>query len=597
MLEYFREGSKGPVFKIIIAVIVLSFAFFGVESVVSLGGNQSPLIINGEKLSERRVIMAVNPQSAESENELTTRVENLIGQTLISQQADSLGLSYSNRDITRAVIAEPSFLGGDGLFDERLYLQQLQFAGYSPEAFRENLRRQFSAAQLQNALVGTDFAVPREAQRFARLQQQERNFRYSLISADDLEQEPEISEAAIEDYYLANQASYTLPEQVRVEWVEITLDQIASQIEVSEAELMARFQAQTQSSAKRMISHILFSGRDAQAQASAALAELEAGADFAELAAERSQDPGSARSGGQLGELLSGIFVPEFEQAALALTEAGQLSEPVATDFGVHLIRLDSLDRTEVDLEDRRAQLTAQIAREAARMEFVALQEELANIAFTSDDLSEAAEALDLTIRSSDWFGQSQARAGVAAHASARNAAFSETVRRGENSDLIVVNDERAIVLRQLERQESIVRPLEEVRSTIEDRLAADARREMLRTTAEQRLAQLEAGEALDLDWIDVDNYLRSQFSEDFLVSQFVFSMKPPMPGQSRLGMTPNASQGYALVELLEVIEPEPTEEQIVEQGLELSRANASTLFQAWFVDQRSNAKVRNRIY
>lgn len=597
MLEYFREGAKGPGFKILIAVIVLSFALFGVESVVNLGGNQSPLVINGEKVSERRVAMAINPQSASSENELVTRLENFIGLTLISQQAETLGLTFADSDLTRAVIAEPAFADIDGLFDEQRFVQTLQFSGYTPSSYTDQLRRQLSAAQLQNAIINSEFAVPREAAIFASLQDQQRSFRYHLVSFDQTAESLVVSDEQVLQYYQNNSNSFAMPERVRVSWVELTLDQLAESLEVSDADALAVFEAEAVRSERRDLSHILFTGADALANAQAAEQRLQQGDDFAVLAAELSQDPGSAKQGGSLGQLMQGVFVPPFEQAALALREQGQVSEPVATDFGVHLIRLDALTSQPADFAAQRDAIITRLARERVRLDFAAAAEQMANIAFTSDNLQELATTFDLSVRESDWFTASQARAGVAAYADARAAAFSDQVRAGENSDVVLINDERAIVLRQLDREDATVQPLEQVRDSIVADLTAQLQREGAREQAESYLASLQAGEPLEIEWQDVADYGRQQFTEDFLLSQFVFSLAPPAAGQATSGVTNMINQGFAVVELLAVSTPDVAETVLAERGAELSMNHASTGFQAWFVDKRSSAKVRNRIF
>ena len=207
---------------------------------------------------------------------------------------------------------------------------------------------------------------------------------------------------------------------------------------------------------------------------------IDAGEDFATLAREFSQDPGSAADGGDLGEVERGMMVKPFERVLFSL-QPGQVSEPVKTQFGWHLIKLLEVNGGETPaFEQARDQIEQDLKNELAENQIYDLAENLANIAYEQpDSLLPASEQLGLKIHTSDWFTRSKGE-GIAENAAVRQASFSDDVlQQNRNSDAIELGDNRMLVLHLKEHQAAQQQPLEEVRERIIDDLTVRKTREL----------------------------------------------------------------------------------------------------------------------
>ncbi|WP_253451426.1 SurA N-terminal domain-containing protein [Halomonas sp. Y3] len=512
MLQSIRDRSRSWGAKIIVGAVVVTMALFGVESLVGLfgGGGDEIAKVNGEPITrqqlELEVQRAIRSGQVPPEQERALRaqmLDQLITDRLLTQYAEEGGLHLSEEQLDQVIVSLPEFQDGQGRFDSELFRNRLASAGYTPMAFREELRVDMKRQQLQQGLAFSDFTLPTEQEALVALQRQTRTFRHAALSADALEEAVEVSEADVQAYYEANAENYRRAEQVRLEYVIIDRQEMAADVEIDEAELRDAWRERT-ADADRRIAHIMltFNGERSRDQA---VEELEAvrqrladGESFADLALEVSDDTVSAEQGGDLGVISQGFFGDSFDEAAFGMEE-GEVSGIVETDNGLHLLTVTGLERQ--PFESMRDELQRELALSRVSGEFNERVQRLIDESFAADDLQSVADDIGLALQESDWVSREGAE-GVLSEPGVMSEAFSDDVLQERfNSEVIELDTDRRMVLRVVEHRDATTLPLEEVRDEVEASVAANLRRQALSEVAEERLAALRAGESLELDW------------------------------------------------------------------------------------------------
>ncbi|WP_373183700.1 SurA N-terminal domain-containing protein [Halomonas campaniensis] len=522
MLQSIRDRSRSWGAKIIIGAVVVTMALFGVESLVGLfgGGGDDIAKVNGEPITrqqlELEVQRAIRSGQVPPEQERALRaqmLDQLITDRLLTQYAEEGGLHLSEEQLDQIIVSLPEFQDQDGRFDSELFRNRLASAGYTPVAFREELRVDMKRQQLQQGLAFSDFTLPSEQEALAALQRQTRSFRHHTLGADDLEAEVQASEEALQRYYEANADSYRRPEQVRLEYVIIDRQAMAEEVEIDESALRDAWQERTRD-ADRRISHIMltFNGdrsRDeAVAELEAVRARLDDGESFAELAAEVSDDAVSAEQGGDLGVISPGFFGDAFDDAAFSLDE-GQVSDVVETENGLHLLQVTGLERE--PFEGMRDELRRELAVSRVSSEFNERVQRLIDESFAADDLQSVADDIGLELQTSDWVSRDGAD-GVLSEPGVMSQAFSaDVMEEGFNSEVIELDNDRRMVLRVADHRDATTLPLEEVRERVEASVEASLRRDALVALAAERVEALRAGESLDIDWQQAEGVARQQ--------------------------------------------------------------------------------------
>ena len=358
----------------------------------------------------------------------------------------------------------------------------------------------------------------------------------------------------------------------------MSLDSIKQNIDVSEEDIEARYQenlASYTSPEFREASHILISSSD-QGEDAEALAKINAirdrilaGESFAELAGELSEDPVSAADGGSLGEVGRGDMVPTFESSLYSLA-LDELSEPVKTAFGWHLIQVNSISGGEVQSYDSvKSALADEIKSGLAEVQIYELLERLANVAYEQpDSLLPAAEQLDLNVLTSDWFDRS-AGTGIPADARVRQLAFSdEILEQGLNSEAVELGNERVVFLLLNERKPAQARPLEGVQQQVRAELVNQKLTELSLKAGIQALSDLESGRTLDdvaQEWstvvADHGFVARNQSEISPAILTRGFSMSKPEQGLIYDGLSPGSGE-YVIIELSAVMSSDAEPEQ-----------------------------------
>ena len=603
MLQAIRDKVTGWIAYGIIFLISVPFALWGVNSY--LGGGEVPpaATVNGEEITQPALDRAYAnyrqrlaqlfggsiPETLGSELMLREQVlGQLVEEAALRQYTQKQRYRIGDEELN-SVIRGMDVFQRDGQFDTDTYQAQLRSLGYSPPGFEEELRRSGAMEQLQSGILATAFTTPVLEKQFTDLKNQSRKIRSLAYSVDKTAIQPDADE--IEQHYLSHTDRYRTAEEVRIDFIELSLDGIKQGIEVSADDVYARYQenkATYTSEEIRDTSHILITvnGDEDAAPALARITEIRErivnGESFADLARELSEDPGSASEGGSLGEVERGVMVPTFE-AALFSMEVDQLSQPVKTPFGWHLIKLDSISGGEIQsFETVKSTLQDEIRTQLAEGQIYDLVENVANIVYEqSDSLLAAAEQLDLTVQTSDWFDRHSGQ-GIAVEPKVRQMAFSaEVLQQGLNSEAIELDNERVVFIRLNQLRPATEKPLDQVQELIKSELVTIKAREQSLKSGMAALAELNSGKTLDdlaVEWSasirDHGFVERNQSEIDGAILRRTFSMPKPEQGPVFEGLSV-ADGNYAIIELSAVLSNDGNVDSKALDELKQARAGA----------------------
>jgi len=512
MLQDIRENAQGTIAKIIIGVLILSFAVWGMDAVIGgFSGEPEVATVNGQDITEREFLRFVQLESQRRLNAMETPdpslldedqirrdvLDMLIQDAILSQDADSQGLALSDADIDALIVQSPQFQV-DGVFNRDRFVSMVRNIGMGVMEFRDSMRRSYVINQIRAGIVQSALANRDSVQQLLQIQYQTRDFRTLRIPADAVASGIQVTNAEIEDYYQKHPNEFRLPEQVDAAYIVLSLDSVADSIRVSDEELQTYYEQRSQDLAReeRRAAHILIEDNDKAEETLATIrSRLDAGEDFADLAREYSIDTATASQGGELGYAGRGVYDPEFEKALFAL-KPGEVSAPVKTPFGIHLIRLEDVRRSEVPpLQEIRDQLVRELQRERAREKFAELRTQLADAAYAADDLAGPAQELGLEVHEIEGITRDGGPAPFDHPGLVRQLFSDDVLNAGYNTELIDVGDDQAVVARVQAHRESQLRPLDDVRDDIQAQLQQQKTREALRARAEAILAELKQGQ------------------------------------------------------------------------------------------------------
>jgi peptidyl-prolyl cis-trans isomerase D len=623
MLQKIREKITGWVAWTIVITIGIVFAVWGID--LSFTPRPMAAKVNGAEVPVEPVRRAYQEQVArfqqafrgdipeEIAGEIRRGViEQFVRRELLQQRIDEQGFRVSDADLMGYIQSFDVFKV-DGRFNMDAYRATLAGAGFTPALFEAEQRRMLEVQQLQDAIVLSSFVTEDELQRRVALQRELREVEWLSLPLERFRDEVEVSAADIEARYQASAERWKTPESVDIEYLEMNIDELAAEIQVSEDDLREFYEAELRREPERFAgrerrkaAHILVRAGDDAAAAEARIAALAeriaAGEDFAAVAAEASEDPGSARAGGELGWVEPGTMVAPFEEALFAM-EAGTVSAPVRSEFGWHLIRLEEIERTGgASFEEARDELKREYARRRAEDRFYDDAETVARIAFENpDSLQPAATETGFTIRKLEGLTR-QGGTGIGASPAVIAAAWSDAVfQRRENSALLELDDGRAAVIRVTEHRPPELRPLQDVAEQIEGELRRERASERARELGQQAVARLEAGdpiagvaESLEADFVAGVTVVRDDVTVPPYVSQAAFTAGRPTPG-APVVVGNEGSNAYFVVRVLsstpgglELLRPEERREL----GEQVRGGRASQELQAYLEHLRQGANV-----
>ena len=524
MLLDLREKirSSKPIKYGIITVISVPFVLVGVGSYFS-GGAAAPVAeVNGTAISRQQLDQAYQQQRSQLARMFGGRVpegfasepllreqalQQLVTQNVIESEVAEQQFAIGDATLARAIREQTNFQV-DGQFNSDAYQAQLRASGMTVPEFEQSYRDNTAIGQFQSGISETAFVLPQEAERLADLGRQVRTVDAVRFNFEEANAVAEVSDEDVVAYFEEQKGNYLFPERAKIQYIELDSSIVASEIEISDTQAQSYYddnRGRYIAPERREASHILLeSGNGSEDEQVEQLNQIRervlAGESFADLASEFSDDIGSANSGGSLGFITPGAMVPEFEDAVSALSEIGDISEPVISDFGVHLIKLDSITAESGQAFDEvKSDIIATMQQDEADREFFDLRDLLSELSFDNPgSLEPAADATGLEIKTSDWLGDNSADSGpVLSSPAVMAAAFGPDVLEDENnSDIISIDNRHIVVLRVAEYEEERPQTLEEVREDVVDALKAERTAEQLLELADAALEKLKLGES-----------------------------------------------------------------------------------------------------
>jgi len=623
MLENIREGSQGITAKIILGLVILTFALAGLGS-YSNSTDTSVADVNGEKITQQDFNKAYQAQRNRMQQQFGDMfeslaadqtymanfrngvVDNLINERLVDQNSSTLAIRVSDERIKETIRTMPEFQV-DGVFDNNRYLALINQAGfYQSSDFRDYLRQEMTRRQLTQALVVSEFGLPYQSEMIAKLQNQKRDIRFASIDLEQFKNSVEVSEEEIKNFYQENQARFMNQEKVKINYITLDVNDLAQNVVVSDEDISTYYKENIQDyrqEEQRKISHILIEFNDdevkAKEQAIDILAKINSGEDFSTLAAEYSADTFSGENGGDLDWLERGSMDEVFDEQAFSLADIGNVTDVVKTEYGFHIIKLTDLKAEETKaLSDVSDELKIKVSNEKAQEQFFELQQEMARLSFEfPDSLEDVAEAINATVITSDWLS----RGGNSApfnNSKAIDAVFSDLVLSEQlNSDVIEVSDSLAIVLRLNEHQTANAKPLAEVNDTIKSSLIADKAKVVAQSTVDDLLAELQSGTDISEKLIQhgsqfenkADIVRNSTDIERSIVAK-AFTLPHAIEGSVSAGVADLSTGGFALVEVQAV----NTTEAELDANVEDQQVNqlAQSAYLSYVEGLKANASI-----
>jgi peptidyl-prolyl cis-trans isomerase D len=625
MLQTIRDNSQGLIAKLVIGFIIAIMALFGVESIMSgFVTNPSVAEVNGEEITELELTTGVQNLLASVGGNLESLDEDLIRQValnqiiedrLLRQAAQDASLVISSDAIDLQIINNPQFQVG-GVFNSDLAVRTMATQGFTVVSYRQALADQMVVGQIANAFASSGFVTQSELERIAALSSQTRDFRFVSVTLGNRTGGEPIPADQIESYYQNNQSRFIIEEEVAIDYVVLDKAAIFAEVQVGDEDVRARYdeeRAVSSASTQRRASHILLeisasaTEESVVAEAAALKARVDAGEDFGALALEASIDTVSAAQGGDIG-FSDGTAFPAAVEQALASLEVGQISEPVVSEFGVHLVKLTEYDVNEFpSFEESEDRIRRELSSAEVDEIYFARLETLANLAFETTDLTEISQELFLTIQQSELFSRSGGFSEITTNANVIAAAFSDEVLvDGDNSEVIEMGSDRALVMHINTHNEESLRSLEEVRGEVAAILRTELEKERAAALGEQLLTALQSGQSIDqmlvdneLQWIVQTNAARDQAGLNSEVLRNVFALSAPAAGQSTFtGFA--LTNGTFIVAELQRVNRGSLEQMEASEREELVRAfverDGRAAFDAFLANTRNNAEITENL-
>jgi peptidyl-prolyl cis-trans isomerase D len=624
MLQTIRDKISGIVATLFLGAIAVVFVFWGID--FQMGAQNYAAKVDGEPISAETVRRAWQQRQSQLQqmlrNELppdmiktqqAALLDQFVQESLLKQRAERFGYSVSDQQLAQRVMEYPQFQV-DGKFSKDRYNAMVRGSGLTETQFEAELQSGLLIDQLRNAVVESAFVAPYELDRRYAMEKQEREIDYALIPTSAFEASTSITDEQVRKWYDENKEKYLLPETVNLQYIELTRERAESSIEVTEQALKDYYDQvkdRFTSQERRHGRHILITVGDgvddaaAKKKAEDLTAQAKGGADFAQLAKDNSKDPGSAAQGGDLGWAQRGMFVGPFEDALFSMS-AGEIRGPVKTDFGYHVLKLEQIEAGHVKtFDEARAEVEADYRKERAQNIFYDESQKLADQAFSAlTELDSVAKTLNLPLQTLTGFTR-EGGGEFGDEPAVIEAAFSDDVlERRQNSPLVTVGEDRALVLRVTDHKAAEPRPFETVSAQIRAQLKIQRMREAAAAQGAFAMARLQKGET----WAGVTSALKlSPVGKRFMVRED--GVAPPAIVRAAFN-APNSEisetkpyfggvttddGNYAVYAVTQVRNADPSKEAAAEKAARKRRAemqHGNEEFSAYVDEAERNTKI-----
>ena len=619
MLEAIRERTKGWLAKVILALITIPFALFGIDQYLQGAGSNVPIAkVDGDAITVQEFGNALqnlrNRLQSEGQTDMTildrpelrqSVLDKLINDRLLSAEVKRANFSVSDEQLSQYITSMPEF-SVDGKFSEELYYQLLTQNRLTLKDFESSIRQDLKAQQAREGFASLAYIPDSLVEQTLKAELQEREVSVAEIKTADYLSEVSIEPAQVQEYYEKNKDRFQVPEQVQLEFVLMSANTLLPTMQVTEEEVRKFFEDNAdkfQGDEERRASHILIgfglsptpaAKDEARSKAEQILEEVRKNPEqFAELAKKHSQDPGSAQNGGDLGMFGRGVMVKSFDDAVFSMAP-GAISDLVESEFGYHIIKLTEISGEAVTLESVAPQIRGELIYQKALAKFTENAEDFSNIVYEqSTSLEPAAKAFSLDIQKTPWMSREDV-ARVFKSDRMRDLVFSEDVLKdGRNTEAVEVAPNSLMVARVVDQKPAAPKTFEEVQSGIEEFLRVEAASKIAIAKGEAALADLRAGkEAKDLDWIPpvlVDRK-NAQGLTDLTMSNAFKIKADSLPAYAGVA---DANKGFLLIKVSAVNANLPEDEDARQAAkVEMQTALAAEYVDAYLKALRAKGEV-----
>jgi peptidyl-prolyl cis-trans isomerase D len=548
MLGAIRKKSKGWVAYLIVGLITVPFALFGIQSYLGGSSNSVIAIVDGEDITINTYYQEFNTQQRNLQQQLgssysaeidyalrQTVIETLINEKLLENFTNSMKLVTLDEEVFSFILSNPVFQL-DGVFSEDRYLQILRLNNFTPLTYELEQLKSMSLDQIKRNLNHSAFLSTVQIEQLNDLSSQQREVSFVVLNTEKYKDQIVVNQEQISEYFDNNKSNFIEGRKVQVDFVELSFDNIEQQIEPDNETLQKLYienEALYTNPEQRRAQHILL---EEVSNASAILKEVRQGGDFSELARIHSKDITSSEEGGDLGLFERELMVPEFDAAVFGMN-VGDISDVVKTDYGYHIIKLNEIQLSTLQtFEEVEEQLLALHKKNVNQNALYELQEELSNLAY-EESIDVVSNQLDLELQTSDFFSELSTEYEEVFVSTA----FSNIVLNdGENSDVIELSKDRFVVMNLVNQQPERQKILDEVENQIVDILRNIGAKQLIDELAQTISSSLTSGDdaqvkALmaenDLEWNEV-GWIARDSQLPFDATSKVYKLSKPNTGE-----------------------------------------------------------------
>ncbi|MFO1324780.1 MAG: SurA N-terminal domain-containing protein [Burkholderiales bacterium] len=613
--------------QVILFLLMVPFAFFGVDYYFRGGGSETAVAtVGGDPISQQDFAESMRQQSELMRRQMGknfdpamfdnpevrfTLLEMLINQRLLAGKARQEKFRVTDAQLQQFIAAIPAFQD-DGKFSPERYKLVLAQQNMNPLMFEQQLRQDLLTGAIQDPVALANVVARPSVLRYLSLLEQQREVAVASVDPEPFMKDVKVDDAQVQEFYDKNTAAFQTPEQARIEYVLLTQDALTAQATVDADEVKKHFEAnakQYTAEEERAAAHILIpvkpDAKDDEKAAAKKLAdEIYAKAKanpakFGDLAREFSKDPGSAQQGGDLGNFGRGAMVKPFEDAVFA-AKAGDLLPPVQSDFGWHVIRVTGVRPARTQpFDEVKGQIEAELKKQKAARKFAAAADQFQNLVYEqADSLQGPARALELKVETTPFITRSQAQAIGLGNPKFVAALFSpESIQSKRNTEAIEVAPNTLIAGRIVEYKPATPRPFADVKDEIRAQLTRRAASELAQKAGTAKLAQLAEGKSdrdLGLTFGKPQMVGRGQYQAGMPpdVLNRVFGVNPDkLPAYTG---APNERGGFSIVRVLKVVTPSDTDkERVAMASSRLSEQVGREMLTAYLASLKSRADVK----
>lgn len=626
MFEFIQKHRRA-VQIVLFLFLIPPFVFFGVDRLDRPGGGETVASVGDARITQQEFARALRdrqeaiqrltggragPELLDSTELRAEVLEALVRRQLLLTRALRSGMAVTDGQLHGMISELPAFQS-DGKFSFDLYQQYLRSQGMTPVAFEARLKQDLLLGQLDDAFGETSFVPRTVIDLLSRISEQQREVSVVTLPPDRFIEQVKLAPDAARQYYDGHPNEFRIPEQVRVDYVTLSMEALMAEVTVDPAQVRKYYdehRGEFEAKQERQASHILIAvdagASDAEKQKAREKAEdlarqlKQSPARFAELAKQHSQDPGSAANGGDLGFFGRGTMPKPFEQAVFAM-KPGEVSGPVETEYGFHVIRLASVKGGETrSFEEARGQIETELKRQQAGRRFPELAEQFNNVVFEqSESLKPAAELAKTTVRQSGWITREHAADQTLNNPKLRQAVFSEDVIANKrNSAVVEVAPGMLVAARLLEHKAAAMQPFDEVAGAIEKKLTRQRAGQLAAQEGREQLEKLKQGGDAELKWGAAQLVGRADAKGlgEAVLRQAFRADATKLPAYSGVDL-PNG--GYTLVRVSRVVEPEkidPERRKQVAEALRQLRGQEAMLAYVESLKQKDPVKISREL-